>query len=91
MGTYGPGGHMYYLLGQRQIAALKIEKILWNDAPESSFKELKHMVYAKTLISYPDWKLPFTVHIDASDKQLCAVISQDNKTISFFSIILSNL
>ena len=59
-------------------------KILWNDALESPFKELKRMVSADTLTSYPDWKLPLTVHTDASDKQLGDVISQNNKTIAFF-------
>ena len=42
------------------------------------------------LLSYPYWKLTFTVHTDASDKQLGAVISQDNKTIALFSRRLSN-
>ena len=46
------------------------------------------MVSAETLISYPDWKLPFIVNTDASDNQLGAVISQNNKPISFFSRIL---
>ena len=46
------------------------------------------MVSAETLLSYPDWKLPFIVHTYASDKKLCAVISHNNKTITFFSIIL---
>ena len=42
------------------------------------------MVSAETLISYPDWKLPFTVQTDAYDKHLGAVISQNNKPIAFF-------
>ena len=37
------------------------------------------MVSAETLLNYPDWKIPFTVHTDAPDKQLGAVISQNNK------------
>ena len=47
------------------------------------------MVSADTLLSYPYWKLAFTVHTDASDKQLGIVISQNNKPIDLFSIILS--
>ena len=64
--------------------------MLWNDALESSFKELKHMVYDKTLLSYPYFTIPFRVHTDAPDKQLCAVISHSNNPFDFFSIILSN-
>ena len=46
----------------------KGKKILWNDALEDSFKEIKCMVSAETLSIYPDWKSPFTLHTDASDK-----------------------
>ena len=46
------------------------------------------MLYAETLLSYPYWKLPLTVQTDASGKQLGAVISHNNKPISFLSIIL---
>ena len=42
------------------------------------------MVYADTMLSYPGWKPPFTVHTDASDKPLVAVISHTNKPIAFF-------
>ena len=43
------------------------------------------MVLAGKLLSYPYWKLPFIVHTDASDKQLCDVISNNNKPIALFS------
>ena len=42
------------------------------------------MVSADTLISYPYWKLLFTVQYDVSDKHLGAVIIQNNKPIYFF-------
>ena len=67
----------------------KVRKILWNDTLESSFKELNHMVSDEMMLSYPYWKLPFTVHTYASDRQLCAVISNNSKPIAFLSIILS--
>ena len=47
------------------------------------------MVYEKTLLSYPDWTISFTIHTDASDNQLGAFIIQNNKPIYFFSKILS--
>ena len=62
----------------------KGRKILWNDALESSFKELKRIVFADMLLSYPGWKLPLTVHTDAFYKQLGSVISQNNKPIALF-------
>ena len=68
----------------------KGRKILWNYALENSFKELKRMVSAETLLSYPYWKLLFTVHTDDSDEQLGAVISQNNTVIALLSRRLSN-
>ena len=47
------------------------------------------MVSAETLLSYPYWKLSFTVHTDAYDKRLGSVISNNNKPIDFFSGRLS--
>ena len=43
------------------------------------------MVSTRTLLSYPYWKIPFTLHTDTSDKQLGDVISQSNKPIELFS------
>ena len=42
----------------------KGRKMLWNDAIESSFTELKCMVCSETLLGYPDCKLPFKVDTD---------------------------
>ena len=79
----------YHILAPLEEASSspKGREILWNDDLES-FLELKCMVSAETLLSYPYWKIPFTFHTDASDKKLGAVISQNNKLIAFFSIIL---
>ena len=57
---------------------------MWNEALEISSKELRCMVSTKMLLNYTYCTIPFTVHIIASDKQLCAVISQNNKNIAFF-------
>ena len=66
----------------------KRKKILWNDAQKIYFKELKRVVSAEMLLNYPYRTIPFTVHTDASDKQLSAVISQNNKPIAFILVIL---
>ena len=68
------------------VSGPKGRKILWNDAIEEPFKEIKRMVSAETLLGNTCWKIPFTVHTDASDKQLGAVISQNNERIVLLSI-----
>ena len=68
----------------------KGREIIWNDNLELAFFNIKCMVSAENLLNYPYWKIPFTVHTDASDKQLGAVIGQNYKPISFFLIKLIN-
>ena len=51
--------------------------------------ELKRMVAQETLLHYPDWTIPFDIHINESDKQLGAVISQKGNPIAFFSRCLN--
>ena len=46
------------------------------------------MVSSDALLNYLDWKIPFTAYTDASDKQLGAFISHNNKPIAVFSRIL---
>jgi len=63
----------------------KGKKIPWTDELEVAFNNLKKMVSKETVMTYPDWNLPFDIYTDASDLQLGAVISQNNKPIAFFS------
>ena len=49
------------------------------------------MVSAKTLLNYPYWTTPFTVHTDAYDKQFDAIISKNNRPIPLLSRRLRNL
>ena len=48
------------------------------------------MVSAETLLSYPYWKINFTLHTYAYDKQLAAIIIQNNKHIALFLIRIIN-
>ena len=62
----------------------KVRKILFNYTLEYYFKELKYMVSADTFFNYPGCTIPFTVRTGESNKQLDAVIIQNNKVISFY-------
>ena len=63
----------------------KGKPITWLPKHEEAFQNVKKLILQGTLISYPNWEKPFIVHTDASNKQIGAVISQDNKPIAFFS------
>jgi hypothetical protein len=41
-------------------------------------------------LAYPDYSKVFEIYTDASSKQLGAVITEDNRTIAFFSRRLSD-
>ena len=75
----------YHKLAPLKEASIspKSKKILWNEVLEDSLKELKRTFSTESLLSYPGWRILFWVHTNSSDKQLVAVISQNNKPISF--------
>ena len=60
-------------------------KFEWTDVEQMAFDKIKQIVGQETLLSYPDFKLPFKIHTDASHTQLGAVISQNNKPIALYS------
>ena len=60
-------------------------KFEWTDVEQMAFDKIKQIVRRATLLSYPDFNLPFEIHTDASHTQLGVVISQNNKPIAFYS------
>ena len=63
----------------------KGKPIKWLPEHEQAFQAVKKLISQDTMLSYPDWTRPFIIHTDASDKQIGAVISQNDKPIAFFS------
>jgi RNase H-like domain found in reverse transcriptase len=69
------------------LAALtsKTAKWQWGEEEQKAFDTMKRVISKETLLAYPDFDKPFVIHTDASHTQLGAVISQDNKPITFYS------
>ena len=60
-------------------------KFEWTDVKQKAFDKIKQIVGHETLLSYPDFNLPFEIHTNVSHTQLGVVISQNNKPIAFYS------
>ena len=56
----------------------------WNKKHQKAFNAVKNHITQK-LLSYPNFNKLFDIHRDASDLQLCVVISQNGKPITFYS------
>ena len=57
----------------------------WGEQQSKAFKEAKKILCKETLLAFPIFDKPFTIHTDASHRQLGAVISQDGHPIAFYS------
>ena len=59
--------------------------ITWTPTCEAAFMKMKQLIAKETLLAYPDFNKKFTIHTDASDFQLGAVIMQEGKPLAFYS------
>eukprot|EP00957_Ditylum_brightwellii_P061180 4642487-Ditylum_brightwellii.AAC.1 len=50
---------------------------------------MKTIVSKDVLLAYPYFNLPFKIHMDASDRQLGAVIDQKGRMLAFYSCKLN--
>ena len=57
----------------------------WTSIEQKTFDAIKKVVAKETLLTYPDFNLPFELHTNASDNQLGAVISQKGMHIDLYS------
>ena len=63
----------------------KSVKWKWTDVEQKAFNTIKKVISEEVLLHYPDFNQKFVIHTDASQTQLGAVISQNNKPIAFYS------
>jgi hypothetical protein len=56
----------------------------WTDEQQNGFNTMKKIMSRETILAYPNFKIPFKVHTDASAFQLGAVISQNGKPVALF-------
>ena len=63
----------------------KESKWNWTEVHQKNFDLIKNIIAKEVLLAYPNFNNRFDIHTDASQTQLGAVISQDNKPIAFYS------
>jgi hypothetical protein len=62
----------------------------WDSIHQIAFDNVKANIIKEVVLVYPDFLKPFEIYTDVSTKQLGAVITQENRSIAFFSRILSD-
>ena len=63
----------------------------WDPIHQEAFDNIKATIAKEVVLAYPDFSKPFEIYTDASTMQLGAVITQDNRPITFFSRKLSDM
>lgn len=66
----------------------KNAKFVWSSTCDESFRRIKELLVTAPILNCPDFEKPFTLHTDASDYGVGAVLTQDidgEKVISFLS------
>ncbi len=61
----------------------------WDEVHQRAFDHVKATIAREVVLVYPDYSKVFEIYTNASSKQLGAVITQENRPITFFSQKLS--
>jgi hypothetical protein len=68
----------------------KNSKFNWTDEHQKAFENIKKIICREAMLTFPDFFKPFHIYIDASEKQLGAVITHNKEPISFYIIKLNS-
>jgi hypothetical protein len=74
--------------GQTKVTRVKKTKKMpwnWDEVHQRAFDHVKATITREVVLAYSDYSKVFVIYIDASSKQLGAVITQENRPIAFFS------
>ncbi len=63
----------------------------WDEVCQRAFDHVKATNAKDVVLAYPDYSKVFEIYTDFSSKQLGAVITQDNRPIVIFSLLLETL
>jgi hypothetical protein len=66
-------------------------KFEWTDKHQHSLKNAKNIICREVMLTYPYFSKTFHIYTDASDTQLGAVITQDDKHIVLYSRTLNSV
>jgi hypothetical protein len=80
--------------GQTKVTRAKGTKKVpwhWDKVYQRAFDHVETTIAKDVVMAYPDYSKVFKICTDASNKQLGAVITQDNRPIVFFSWKLSKV
>jgi hypothetical protein len=74
-----------YLLISKPLTNLlkKGTLFIWTPNTETAFQALKNALVTAPVLALPNFSLPFTIEIDASDKGIGAVLQQQGHPIAF--------
>jgi hypothetical protein len=61
----------------------------WDEVHQRAFDHVKTTIPRELVLAYPDFSKVFEIYTNALNKQLGAVITQENRPITFFSWKLS--
>lgn len=72
---------LYRLVGGRPPKGHETLPFLWTECCQEAFECLINCLTSPPILGYPDFQLPFTVHVDASSTGLGAALYQTQKGI----------